>query len=91
MSEVDRSVQDRLQELGDFLGKQRVKVNYMARPDFDTAHIHEVYVGLLRAATSGRQSDETFRRDKRDRVETGVRRQELFRRDDAREHDAAPR
>jgi amidase len=64
VSEVDRGVQDRLQELADFLGKQRTKVNFKARPDIDSAHLHEVYVGLLRGATSGRISAADFAQQK---------------------------
>ena len=65
MSEVDREVQDRLQELADFLGKQRAKVNFKARPDIDTEQLHDVYVGLLRAATSARMSPEVLARSER--------------------------
>jgi len=60
-SEVDHTVQERLQALGDFLRGKRAKVDEHARPDIDTAAAHHVYVALLRAATSGRQSDEAFR------------------------------
>ena len=59
-SEVDQAVQDRLQILTDFLGRRRVKLSDRARPDIDTAEIHGVYVHLLRAATSGRQTDQEF-------------------------------
>ena len=38
-AEVDRSVQDRLQALADFLASNKAKVNERARPDFDTATI----------------------------------------------------
>jgi len=61
-SEVDHAVKEQLQALGDFLTKQKVKVSDRARPDIDTSVAHRVYVGLLRAATSGRQSDEAFRK-----------------------------
>jgi len=61
-SAVDREVQDRLQDLADFLGRRKVRVDDRARPDIDAAEAHRVYVLLLRAATSGRQSDEEFRR-----------------------------
>jgi amidase len=62
-SEVDRAVQARIQALTDFLAKNKATVNERARPAIDTAHAHRVYVALLRAATSGRQTDETFRRN----------------------------
>jgi amidase len=59
-SPVDRDVQDRLQALGDFLGRRKVKVDDRARPAIDTAEAFRVYVTLLRAATSDRQTDADF-------------------------------
>ncbi|HUK08356.1 MAG TPA: amidase [Stellaceae bacterium] len=60
-SEVDHAVQEQLRALGDFLRSKRAKVEERARPDIDTAAAHRVFIALLRAATSGRQSDEAFR------------------------------
>jgi amidase len=57
VSEVDASVQERLAHLAAFLRKQGAKVDERARPAIDTAEAQKVYVMLLRAATSGRQSD----------------------------------
>jgi len=57
---VDREVQDRLQALGDFLGRQKVKVDDRARPAIDPGETFSVYTRLLRAATSDRQSDADF-------------------------------
>jgi amidase len=57
---VDRQVQDRLQALGDFLGRQRATVDDRARPAIDTAEAGRVYIRLLRAATSARQTDAEF-------------------------------
>jgi amidase len=62
-SEVDGAVQDRLQALVDFLGRKRVKVSDRARPDIDTREAHRVYIQLLRAATSGRQSAAEFEKN----------------------------
>jgi amidase len=59
-SAVDAQVQGRLQALADFLGKKKVKVVQGAKPDIDTDEAMDVYVGLLRAATSGRQTNEVF-------------------------------
>ncbi|MFI5032079.1 MAG: amidase family protein, partial [Reyranellales bacterium] len=59
-AEVDHSVQEQLQKLADFLGKKKVKVSDTARPAFDTGTIHEVYMKLLNAATSGRMPDEEY-------------------------------
>ncbi|WP_374449605.1 amidase, partial [Stella sp.] len=61
--EVDREIQDRLQELADFLArKMKVKVAD-AHPDIDTTDAHRTYIHLLRMATCGRQSDEEFARN----------------------------
>src|SRR6185369_7502406 len=59
-AEVDQSVQDEIQKLADFLGRKKVKVSGSARPAFDTADMHEVYMKLLNAATSGRLSNEEY-------------------------------
>ena len=63
VSEVDQTVQDRIQAVADFLAKRKAKVSDTARPSIDTAELHRVYINLLRAATSGRQSDEEFQRN----------------------------
>jgi amidase len=57
---VDRVVTDRLQALGDFLGRQKAKVDDRARPAIDTGEAFAVYTRLLRSATSDRQSDADF-------------------------------
>jgi amidase len=62
-SEVDQAVQDQLAALGAFLARNKTKVNDRARPDIDTTAAQRLYIGLLRAATSGRQSDEVFRKN----------------------------
>jgi amidase len=58
--EVDREVQDILQNLVDFLARHGCQVNDRARPDIDTAELHAVYIKLLRAATSRRLNHELF-------------------------------
>jgi amidase len=60
---VDREVTDRLQALAGFLGRQKVKVDDRARPAIDTREAFSVYVKLLRAATSDRQSDADFEKN----------------------------
>jgi len=57
---VDRTVQDRLQALADFLGRQKAKIDDRARPAIDTGEAFSVFVKLLRAATADRQSDADF-------------------------------
>jgi amidase len=61
-AEVDRSVQDRIQTLAEFLSRQGAKVADRARPDIDLAEAHQVFVQLLRAATTRSLSDEMFAR-----------------------------
>jgi amidase len=59
-AEVDQSVQGEIQKLADFLAKKKVKVSDKAQPAIDTAEMSDVFVRLLRAATSGRTSDEMY-------------------------------
>ena len=61
-AEVDRSVQDRIQALAQFLSRQGAKVDDRARPDIDLAEAHHVFIQLLRAATTRGLSDEMFAR-----------------------------
>jgi len=58
--EVDREIQDMLQNLADFLAREGVHVSDRARPDIDLAHSHAVYIRLLRAATSRRLNQQEF-------------------------------
>src|SRR5262245_37269851 len=62
-SEVDDEVQAKIQAVADFLSKKRAKVSDRARPDIDTSELARVYIHLLRAATSGRQTGEEFDRN----------------------------
>ena len=55
-SDVDGEYADQLQALVDGLGKAGAKVKEAA-PDIDTAHLNDVYIRLLRAATSARMPD----------------------------------
>jgi amidase len=61
-AEVDHSVQAEIQKLADFLGKKKVKVSDKARPAFDTSEVHEVYMRMLRAATSARTPPDEYKR-----------------------------
>jgi amidase len=62
-SAVDREVQDRLLALADFLRRQKVKVDDRARPAIDTGEAFRIYIRLLRAATSARQTDAEFEKN----------------------------
>jgi len=55
-SEVDHEYADQLQGLVDKLAKAGAKVKE-AEPDLDTARLHDIYIRLLRAATSARMPD----------------------------------
>jgi amidase len=57
---VDRTVQDQLQKLADFLAKRGAEVNDRARPAIDSGRAHANYIELLRSATSTRMSDAAF-------------------------------
>lgn len=59
-AEVDDSVQEQISKLAAFLAKNKVKVNDKARPEIDTTELNDVYIRLLRAATSGRMSDAVY-------------------------------
>jgi amidase len=61
VSEVDDEVQARVQAVADFLATKKARVSDRARPRIDTAEAQRLYVFLLRAATSGRQTSEQFR------------------------------
>lgn len=60
-SEVDLPVQDLIGALTTFLGKRVKKLSTTARPEFTTREAMDVYIALLRSATSRRQSDDDFR------------------------------
>ncbi|UYN96812.1 MAG: amidase [Enhydrobacter sp.] len=65
-AEVDDSVQAELQKLADFLARKKAKVSDKARPTIDTVELNDVYVRMLRAATSGRMSDEAWEQARHD-------------------------
>jgi len=60
VSEVDQPVQDILGDLARFLAKRVKKLSTTARPALSTREVMDVYVTLLRAATSRRLSEEQF-------------------------------
>jgi amidase len=59
--EVDAQYLDKLQGLVDALAKRGAKIKE-AEPTLDTARLHEIYILLLRAATSARTPDEDIER-----------------------------
>jgi amidase len=59
--DVETEYVDKLQELVDALAKRGAKVKE-AEPNLDTAQLHEMYILLLRAATSARTPSEDIER-----------------------------
>ena len=59
-SEVDLPVQDLIGKLTTFLGKRVKKISTTARPAFSSKEAMDVYIALLRSATSRRQTDTEF-------------------------------
>jgi amidase len=57
VSEVDRQVQDAIARLARWLEGEGATVEMDARPAFSSEEAHEVYIRLLRAATSKRMTD----------------------------------
>jgi len=53
-SEVDASITGRFAELADFLRREGASVSVTARPEFDLARGHRLYIEMLRATTSAR-------------------------------------
>jgi amidase len=60
ISDTDRDVRLLLQRLADFLARKKVKISDKARPDLDMGRVQEVFLLMLRGATSHWQSDEQF-------------------------------
>lgn len=60
VSEVDWPVQDMIAKLAEFLGPRVKSLSMTARPAFSAREAMDVYVALLRSATSRRQSEEDF-------------------------------
>ena len=59
-AEVDHSVQEQIQQLADFLARKKATVSDKARPAIDTAELNDVYIRLLRGATSARMTDAVY-------------------------------
>jgi amidase len=60
VSEVDRAVEEQIGRLVAFLSPRVKSLSEAARPAFSTEDAWRVYIGLLRSATSRRQSDDEF-------------------------------
>lgn len=60
VSEVDQPVQDLVSKLAQFLSKRAKRLSMTARPDFSTREAMDVYIQLLRSATSRRLNDQDF-------------------------------
>jgi amidase len=60
VSDTDRDVRHLLQKLADFLARKKVKISDKARPAFDMARLKQLFLVMLRGATSHRQTDAQF-------------------------------
>ena len=70
VAEVDASVSEPIERLGRFLEQAGAHVSLTARPDVDSASLNASYTQMVRAATSGRQTDAEFR-EAAERARTG--------------------
>ena len=61
-AEVEQSYQDNLSDIADSLAKAGARVSDTARPDIDAARVMELYIIMLRAATSRRSGAEEVAR-----------------------------
>jgi len=59
-AEVDRTVSDQLNKLGDFLEGEGAEVSREERPAFDSEELYFLYMILLRAAAAGSVPDKEF-------------------------------
>jgi len=64
MSAVSERIIERLHHAADTVSRAGAIVDRTARPDFDVAESHRIYMKLLRAATSARVPDEVFESQK---------------------------
>ncbi len=62
LSEVDAAITTRLEALASFLSKQGAKVDLAARPAFDLAEAHRLFITMLRATTSRRTAESAIAR-----------------------------
>lgn len=60
VSEVDQPVQDMIAGLAKFLERRAGKLSMTARPEFSAREAMDIFVALLRSATSRRQTAEEF-------------------------------
>jgi amidase len=60
VSKVDQPVQDLIAQLGSFLSSRVKSISFTARPAFSSREAMDIYITLLRSATSRRQSDSEF-------------------------------
>lgn len=59
-AEIDATVQQAIGRLAQFLARQGAKLSERALPAFDLGEAHRVFIRLLRGATCGRQTPESF-------------------------------
>jgi amidase len=59
---VDHQVQEPIRQLGEFLAAQGAKVSFEARPQFDSRAFYELYMLLMRSATTVRLGEQDVAR-----------------------------
>ena len=64
--ETDGEYAERLQDLVDWLARKGAHVDDRAKPDLDMIEVHQTYIKMLRAATSGRQPAEMIKKNLRE-------------------------
>lgn len=64
--ETDAEYGERLHDLTEFLAREGAVVSESATPEIDPMEAHRLYVGLLRAATSGRQPEAMIEQNLKD-------------------------
>ncbi len=60
---IDNAVKERVLKVAQLIESEGGKVDYEARPDFESAHTNAVYSDLLQAAMSARQPLEVFEKN----------------------------
>ncbi|MGH6853944.1 MAG: amidase [Aestuariivirga sp.] len=63
VSEIDQPVQDLIARLAKFLERRVRKLSMTARPEFSTREAMDVFIALLRSATSRRQTEDEFKQN----------------------------
>lgn len=75
---VDRTVEEAVLAVGDFLRREKAKVSFEARPAIDPVEAHELYLLLLRSSTVGLLSPERLRSFSKERPRLDPARRDYY-------------